>query len=99
MATEVQVEASKGSDDIIHCEVSGSISGEFGPGTHNFKVGVIGSGVCYLTVLRLVSCDVKIIAVSGDIIVELDNKPKKVKRGKSLQIPPKTKRTVVKEKI
>ena len=98
MATEVTVEASGGQGNVMSCEVSGGDSSDNSCGTYKFKIGAIGSMVCYLTVVRRVSSEIKIIATSGDIIVDIDKKDKKVKKGKSVLLPSKAKRAVIREK-
>ena len=39
MATQVRVQATKGKGKFMHGEVSGGSSGEYGEGSHDFKIG------------------------------------------------------------
>ena len=99
MAAVVKVEATKGTGGVIYCEVSGGESSERVCGTYEFKIGTIKSMICFLTVRRLAPCNIKLTAVSGNLVVEIDGKDKKVSRGNSVELSKRAQRVLVKERV
>ena len=100
MATKVKVSLAKGGGDFAHCEISAGTSYDYGNGTHDFEIGIVGASVHFLTVSRNKPGDIKITAVTGDITISVDGaKDKKVSKGKSLSLSSKNKRAVVREAI
>ena len=100
MATQVRVQATKGKGKFMHGEVSGGSSGEYGEGSHDFKIGVIGSMVCFLTIKRLDAGDIKISAVDGALDIQVDGgKDKRIKKSGSFKLPSKASRAFIREKV
>ena len=99
MATKVRVTVSGSGSEIVHCEVSGGSSGEYGSGSHDFEIGQVQSMVCFLTVKRLAEGKVKILPVTGDVNIEIDSgKAKRVKKGGGVSLSKKQNRAVIHEK-
>ena len=101
MATKVKVSLAKGSGDFAHCEISAGTSYDYGNGTHDFEIGVVGAVVHFLTVSRNKSAgDIKITAATGDVVISVDGaKDKKVSKGKSLSLSSKNKRAIIRETV
>ena len=100
MATQVRVQATKGKGKFMHGEVSGGSSGEYGEGSHDFKIGVIGSMVCFLTIKRLDAGDIKISAVDGALDIQVDGgKDKRIKKAVVSNCQVKHPRAFIREKV
>ena len=97
MATKVRVTC-KGDGDVARCEISGGSSSECRAGSHDFSIGQIQSMVCYLTVVRLAKGDIKVAAIDGDVIIDIDKKSKNVKKGGSYAFSKSTSRVVIRER-
>ena len=99
MATTIKV-ISKGKDaHVLHAELNGGASGNLGTGSHDFHIGQHHSVIYYLTIKRLAAGDIRIMAETGDVYVEVDGgNAKHVSKGKSLSLSSKAKRAVVRER-
>ena len=99
MAVKVKVAGTKGSGKFMHLEVNGGSSGELGDGSHEFTIGLQGAVVQYLTIRRLGKGNIKVIAETGDIFLEVDNgNPKHIKKGGSFTLSSSAKRAAVRER-
>ena len=85
---------------MMYCEVSGGESSDLRCGEYNFTIGATEAVVSFLTIRRIAPAEITLTAVQGKLDVEVDNgRAKKVATGKSLIIPNKAKRVVVKERV
>ena len=96
---EVKVTVSGGKGLVVEYEVSGGESGEMYQEKKTFRIGVVGSMVCFLTMKRRMDCRVT-LEVDGDVDIELDGKKSSsLKKGQSRDISTSAKRIFVKERV
>ena len=99
MATKIKVEAKGRDHHIVHCEINAGAEGSLGTGSHEFSIGEHDSVIYYLTMNRLASGTIKVLAETGDVYVEVDGgHAKHVRKGSSVSIPSKAKRAIVRER-
>lgn len=99
MATEIKVEIAKGQGEVAHLEINGGQSGKMSNGHHEFTIGQQGAMVQYLTIQRLSAGDIKVLAETGDVYVEVDGgDAKRVKKGGRFSVSSRAKRVAVRER-
>ena len=100
MASEVSVQITKGSSNVVECEVSGGSIATLSAGTKEFTIGADGCVVSMLCIRRIGEGQIGIIAGKRALTVSIDNgKDKKLSRGNRLILPSRAKRALVRERV